>query len=176
MKNVVQTLSGLCLSLFLCWSAQAGQTFTYPTDEPVFSITFPDSWETKVEDDTLIATTADEAIEINLWAMDSEDLKGVGESLLEQAAGEVDGIIDEWVKDFKLSSTDSFELQGMQFIEVTGSGIGVEDGEPLTVAVDFFSPDSKNLFVLMYWGEPDAEKKHLDDMKAIVQSIKTSSE
>ena len=36
MKNVVQTLAGLCLSLFLSWSAQAGQIFNYRTDEPVF--------------------------------------------------------------------------------------------------------------------------------------------
>ena len=176
MKNVTRLLSGLCLSVLLPWSVQAAQTFNYPSDEPVFSIAFPDSWKTEVEDDELTAKTPDEAIEINLWALDNEDLKGVGESLLEQAAGEVGEIIDEWVKDFNVSSTDAFELGGIQFIELTGSGIGVEDGEPLTVAVDFFSPDNKNLFVLMYWGEPDADKTYHNDLKAIVQSIKAQSE
>lgn len=171
MKKSGLLLGSLCLALSLPWSVQAGQNFTYPVDAPVFSITFPDHWETEVEDDTLTAKTPDEAIEINLWALDREDLEGVGESLLEQAAGEVDEIIDEWVKDFELKSSDSFELGGMTFIELTGSGVDREGGEPLVVSVDFFSPDGENLFVLMYWGEPGAENTYENDMKSIVQSI-----
>jgi len=153
----------------------AGKTFMYPSVNPALKITFPDDWSVREDPDAdvgIIVNSPDDEIEIDLWVLDEKDLKRNAERAMDDAAREVAGLIVYWVDDFKSGKTEEFTLNGIEFCEVTGTAKDKEDGSPVKVSVDFFSPDDKNVFVMMYWGSEDAETEHAAELKSIAKSIR----
>ena len=169
MKKLAGVLSAV---LFCLAGAAAAETFTYPDKDPVLSITFPDAWKTEVADDTLTGKTDDEEIEINLWALDAKDVEKDLKAALDAAAAEIGTEIAQWVTDFKAEAPTVAEHNGIAFVEVMGVGKDKEEGTDVLVSVDFFSPDDKTIFAMMFWGSEAGLNKHLQDIKAVADSIK----
>lgn len=175
MKKSIFTLVSLGLLILFTAPSQAGNTFTYPPLNPALSITFPDNWSVKPDPDAtagIIAESPDQEIEIDLWALDKKDVQQNPEKALDDAAREVASLIVRWVDDFQAGKAERFTVNGIEFCEVKGTAKDTEDGSPVKVAVDFFSPDNKTVFVMLYWGSADAETKYLNDLSNIAKSIK----
>ena len=62
--------------LFSTGGAFAQTVYTYPADDPVFAIAFPDDWDVELDEDDagVIALSPDEEIEIDIWPLDAENV------------------------------------------------------------------------------------------------------
>jgi hypothetical protein len=173
MKKILVSLSALSL-LFSAGMCVAGE-YLLPEDKPALSITFPDDWTVEGDEDnpnSLSAISADEAIEIDVWAVDKKDLKEDVESTLLVMATEVSTLIDEYITDFQAKEPQAAKINEVDVIDISGKGKDKESGEEVNVSVTLIAPDNENLFVLMYWGSDEAEKQHADQLTAIAKSIK----
>jgi hypothetical protein len=164
----------LALAALLLSTVAFGETYSYPASAPVLQITYPESWESYIdeEDGTLYGLSADEEVELNLWALDSKDVSADPEAALLAAAEEVGEIIDDWVYDFELLRSGRSDINGMASVEVAGSGYERGTDLELVVTADFFSPDDKTIFVLMFWGTAYGVDKYMADLVKITESIK----
>jgi hypothetical protein len=176
MKRFGVALTVLSLLVFFAAASHAGKTFTYPPNNPVLTITFPDSWSVKPDPDEskgIIATTPDEEIEIDLWPLDKKEADKDMEKALEEAAADVATLIIQWVTDFKGNEKpELFTVNDIVFCEIKGTGKDKEDSTPVKVSATFFSPDDQTLFVMMYWGSENGEVKYAADLAEIAKSLK----
>ena len=176
MKQFRVTLTVLGLLVMFAAVTQAGTIYTYPTINPVLTITFPDNWSVTQDPDYkkgIIATAPDEEIEIDLWAVQKKDADKDLEKALEEAAVDVASLIVRWVNDFKGDEKPTlFTVNDIVFCEIKGMAKDKEDGTPVKVCAHFFSPDDNTLFVMMYWGTETAETKYAKELAGIAKSIK----
>ena len=173
MKSLV-FISSLVMSLLLLAGSLWAETYTYPREDPVFSITFPGSWT--VEQDPnyekgLVALSEDQEIEIDLWVLEEQEVEDDVVAALEAAGVEVATIIDEWVVDFEVEEEQEGQVNGIQYYLVSGTGMYKDDNSEVKVVVTFFSPDGETIFVLMYWGNEEAAEAHAEELEQIRNSF-----
>lgn len=160
-----QILSAL-LVLSMAVVADGGSsdnTIIYPAENPIFSVTFPDNWETETEDDILHATPSDSSIYLGIWAL--EDVKD-----LDAALDAVDETVSSLVKNLEVGEVETSDINGIKFMIVDGEGKD-EEGDYVDVSVALFSPDEKQIFIMLYYGTPEAEQAHEDELVSILKSI-----
>ena len=171
MKNAPLVL----IALLFAGSVAADTTYTYPKDKPVLQITFPEGWELDQEaadEKSLVISSPDEAIELDLWALEqhSDSAKLMAE--LNNSAEEIGESIDQYVTDFKVSEKHDGEINGIKASMFGGKGKDKESGAPVNVEVTYLSPDGKQVFAMLYWGSDEAEKTHEASLKKISESLK----
>ena len=176
MRTMALGVISVVISFFVLTSPAFAETYSYPADEPVLSITFPDNWT--VEQDPnyekgLVALSEDEEIEIDLWVLEEEEVEEDLFAALEAAGMEVATIIQEWVTDFEVEERTEGEINGIKFYHISGTGLYKEDKSEVEVAVAFFSPDLERIFVLMYWGSEEAAEAYAEELESIQDSLKT---
>ena len=155
----------IILGLFLALSSPAySANFTYPADNPVFSIDFPNNWKVTPEGQLIHAMPQDESVYVGLWALEAG-------TTIDSALAAVDQMVADMVTDFSCGDAQYVDVNGITFTEVAGQGNNREDGTPVNVSVDFFSPDGNQVFVLIYFGAPESENKYGAQLAQIVQSI-----
>lgn len=173
MKHVLRAFTVLFVVSPL--TALADTAYTYPAKSPVFSISFPDDWEVvpDAEDEKgLVATSEDEEIEFDLWALDKiSDPKKMVEQL-EETGQTIAGEINTYVSGFKVTESKKGQINGMDAAMFGGTGKSKEDGEEVNVEVTLLSPDGKQVFALMYWGSEEAEEANKAALTKIGASIK----
>jgi len=175
MKKVSMLLVVLASVALFAGMALAETTYTYPADAPVLSVGFPDDWTVELDGEDargMYAVSPDDAIEFNIWPLDEEEVGEDVEAALKAEAEAIDEFIAEYATDFKAGEPAEFEVNGIKFVEVSGSAKDKEDGSDLTISAAFFSPDGETLFALVYWGSPEADTQYAEQLKAIVQSFK----
>jgi hypothetical protein len=173
MKKIFISLSAL--SLLFATGICTAADHSLPKEKPVLSITFPDDWKVKADEDVtegLVALAPDEAIEIDLWALDKQELKDDANATLAAMVEEVGTLIDDHITDFQAEKPTETTINGISVFEINGKGKDKEEGKDANVSVLLMTPDNKNLFVLMYWGSDEAEKQYEAQLVAIVSSIK----
>ena len=174
MKRTVTLM--LFFSLVLIASAALAQTeYTYPANAPVLSITFPEGWKVELDQADQkggSAISGDDAIYLYIWPLDEEAVKDDPKAAIEEAGKDVGEDIATWVTDVKFEEPKTVEFNGISFLDISGAGKAKEDGSDVTVSVTFFTPDNKAVFIMLYYGSPDAEKAHEKELTAIAQSIK----
>ena len=164
-----KTVFSLSLLVFLLLGSTAavadggGDTIVYPVENPVFSVTFPEGWKTEMEEDIVHAAPKDESIYLGIWAL--EDAEN-----LDAALDAVDEAVSSLVKDLDVGEADSVVVNGIQFFTVDGTGKD-EDGSTVSVSVALFSPDGTQIFILLYFGTPQAEDAHKDELVEIIKSL-----
>jgi hypothetical protein len=167
--------AGAVIVLTAPLSAVAHTTYTYPKEHPVLSITFPDDWTVEADPDAeqgLVASSADGAIELDLWALKKEaDPKKMLEQR-EETGQELAELIDEHVTGFKVGESKKGEVNGLKAAMFGGTGKDKEDDEAVNVEVTFLSPDDKQLFGLMYRGSDEAEEANKAALSNISASLK----
>ena len=137
--------------------------YSYPGENPVFSITFPDNWNVETDEELLHATPKDESLYLGLWALaDVEDI--------DAALDVIDEIVAEFVDDLETDEPDDMEINGIEITFIDGVGVD-EEGEQVEVSVALFSPDDETVFVIFYFGYPETTKKHEKALVKILESI-----
>jgi hypothetical protein len=175
MRRLLMGLIVVLSCVLMAGFAIAQTEYTYPADAPVFSITFPEKWTVELDKEDargVYATSPDEAIEFDIWPLDEEEVSADPDAALKKAAGDIDTMLAEYLSEFKPGDATTVDVNGIKFLEIAGPAKAKEDGSDVSVSVDFFSPDGKAIFALVYWGSPDADKANEKDIVAIVQSIK----
>lgn len=157
------------ITTFLIASVSA-EEFTYPSENPRVSITFPASWKVEPDGEALHAGPSDKSIYFGLLPLP--------ENVSAEKAGEaIGGAIDEMVTDFVEKESDSFEINGIQFFYSDATAKDKESGQPLNVSMAYFSPDAdpNHMMAIVYFGSQEAEKKHEGDLQKVLHSIKNPS-
>lgn len=171
MKNAPLVL----IALLFAGNATADTTYTYPKEKPVLQITFPEGWELDKEaadDKTLVISSPDEAIELDLWALEQHSDPAKLMEEIKNSADEIGESIDQYVSDFEVSEKHDGEINGIKASMFGGKGKDKESGSPVNVEVTYLSPDGKQLFAMLYWGSDEAEKTHDAALKKISESLK----
>lgn len=156
------------LLIFSNWQNSIADTFTYPKNNPVFAITFPNNWKVDLDDELLHASPKDESIYLGLWALDNTDN-------LEAALDAFGESVSELISELHISDPDELEINGIPFWTIDGNGVD-SDGDDVEVSVGLFTPDGETIFILLYFGTIEAEQKHEDELSDIVQSIEGAIE
>ncbi len=163
-KSIFTILTVAALSAI---SANA-KTVKVPSDEaPVVSITIPDSWDPEEIENGVAAESEDEAVYLAVVAVAGE--KGMAAeiedtfTMLKEHNVELDQNSKKENK-FKINDLDADELlfQGKD-----------EDG-PTAVSI-VFVPVKDKVIVLTYWVSTEEEKKHQEEVGAIVKSLKPAA-
>jgi hypothetical protein len=150
--------------LLLSTNLLLADEYTYPGENPVFSITFPDDWKVETDEELLHATPNDETLYLGLWALaDAENI--------DAALDEIDDIVAEFVDDIETDEPDVMEINGIEITFIDGVGVD-EEGEQVEASVALFSPDEKTVFVLFYFGYPETTEQHEKALVKILESIK----
>jgi hypothetical protein len=144
----------------------------------VLSVTFPDGWKVELDQEDqkgVSGISSDEAIWLYIWPLDEKAVQDDPKAAIDEAATDAGKDIAEWVSDVKFEEPTTVELNGISFLDISGAGKSKEDGSDVTVSVTFFSPDNKAVFIMLYYGSPDAEKTHDKELSEIAHSIKKTN-
>lgn len=138
-------------------------TFTYPSEDPVFSVYFPDNWKIELDEELLNAEPKDGSIYVGLWALeDADDV----ETAIEVLADE----LDQFISDIEAEDPQEVEINNLNVLVIDGKG--KVEGTKVEFSVTLFSPDGETFFIGIYFGTPDAIKVHEEALMEIIQSIK----
>lgn len=162
-KSLTGLLTGLSL---LAGSVFAGE-LVYPSDSPVLSITFPDSWKTEADGEVMHTSPADESVYLGLWAL-AEDQD------VNDAIDALDQVVGELVKDAEFADAVENNINGIDIYSVDGTGKD-DEGNNVTVSAAVFTPDGKQTFIILYYATPESEKKHEKDILSVLGSLKKAS-
>lgn len=155
----------LVLTSVVAGAPAVAETYTYPGRHgDLFSVDLPAGWKVEIDGELLHSAPADESIYLGMWA--------VPYGSMDEAAGALDEIVGAVVRGFEISEEDQFTLHGMPFYYLYGSGRDIEDGSPVRASVALFSPDGETFCILIYFGSPEAEKRHEKALQGIVESIR----
>lgn len=157
-------LLALLLPAFIAMaSAQAGE-YKLPKDKPLVTVTFPSDWKVKYDEGGLDVESADEEI---YFYIDAHDDAGLDKAIKDT----IDYLKKEKVTVDKASEKKGQgKINGMDSASFSWSGKD-KDGDT-HVSLILFTPKEGKTILMLYWGTPAGEKKHGDEMKAIVESIK----
>lgn len=152
-----------CLAILLTLPLMA-DTFTYPGDNPIMSVTFPDAWVVELDEDVLHAGPADKSLYLGLIMMEGIDnVEAAIEALIEET-------LSELLAEVEFDDPVEFENNGIAFIYAEGEGWDEEDAE-FFVDIGVFSPDGETFCVLFYLAHAEMEEQYEDQIEAIWMSI-----
>lgn len=161
------TLTFAAFALFFATPAFA-KTLKLPNDEfPIASINIPDDWEPEEVNNGVAAQSPDTAVYLAVVAVGNE--KGM--------EAELDDTF-EFLKEHKVELDKStkeetkFKINGIEAEEITFQG--KDEGGPAAVSIAFV-PIKDKLLVFTYWVSTEDEKKHLEVVGKILQSLKPVS-
>lgn len=154
----------LCLaSLIFASAAQADQTINYPDKDPIFSISFPDSWKVEEADQSVSASSKDELVNMELIALEAEALDGAIDAAKESLEEELEGI--------KFDAPEKGELNGMNAVFLNGQ-VKLEDVK-MAVNCCIFAPKGADTFFMLFNVIPlEALKTHGEDISKVLNSVK----
>jgi len=164
------------LSLVFVSPLFAGGTFVYPSEkDPMFSITFPEAWQTDFDaSGTLHAYTPNWEV---YWLLTVSEGGEKGNAKTEE---QMTKYIEEWVKEYTYSEKAIEEKSNdIDFTLWTGSGTdNYKDSKSFgkKVAVDYveFEPKAGTVGHIISFGLPENITKFKDEVGGIIKSIKRS--
>lgn len=160
MKKFVLLLSVLFLISLV--NTSFAEKFVYPSENPIFSIVFPDDWQIELDEEMLHASPEDESIYLGLWALGVESI--------DDALDALDEIVGETVVEPEFDEPGQVTVNDIAIFYVDGKGTD-EEGDNVTFSVALFSPDGETVFIVFSYGTPEAEKLHGEEWESIVKSI-----
>lgn len=142
---------------------QAGETFSYPSEAPVFEITYPDTWDIEPTEQMITAGPASGDLSSVLMAVEGNDLETAIEGAKEGLA--------ETFGEYTLGEPSEGQLNGMPVVFVNGSG-QTPDGVTLNMGCAIFSPDGETFFMLFIFAQDELSEEAIEGMNSILQSVK----
>lgn len=146
--------------------AAHAKTYPIPDDDPIATVTLPDSWDTDDLDDGVEATSKDETVYVAIEAADLTDVKA--------ATVEAFKFFDEkGITIDKSSQKESeFTINGLKGFELSFKGKD-EDG-PTNVSVSVVTVSEKKVLMITYWASDEGEKNNADGLSKIINSIQAT--
>ena len=145
-----------------------GEKYVFPEQTPAFSIEIPEDWTVEIEEEMFHAKPADGSLSLRIWALKSN--VAIDLTLVEVLKKR----LSENFKDFETEEPYEIEINGMNVMFVEGFGVyeeeGGESGE-MQVSAAMFSPQGDKVFVLLYFGIPEAEVAHAQALEEILTSL-----
>jgi hypothetical protein len=155
------------LALGLAGAAANAATFPIPDENPIATVSIPDSWGPKTYDGGVEATSDDGAIYVAIEAVAAEDVKSALEEGLKffvKSGVEINSESGK-TQDAKINGLDAFD------VAFTGKD---KDG-PANISLTLVKTNAKAKFLMLYyWGSPAGEKANASDLKAIADSIQAT--
>jgi len=155
------------LALCVAPSLAVAGTFPVPAENPIATVSIPDSWGPNAYDGGVEGTSADGKIYVAFESVDAADVKSATEEGLKYFIKQGVTLDSDSMKtkDIKINNLDAFDLT------FTGKD---KDG-PANISLTLVQTNAKNKFLLLYyWGSSDGEKANLADLKAISDSIQAT--
>lgn len=145
------------------WLVSADQTINYPEDKPIFSIAFPDDWEVEAEE-SVSASSPDEEVNMELIALDAEELAEAIDLAKESLSEELKGI--KWN-----GKPEKGELNGMD-VTFINAKVAIE-GVEMAINCAVFAPKGKDTFFMLFNIIPiESLEKHGKSVSKILNSVK----
>ncbi|HTO31074.1 MAG TPA: histidine kinase [Pararhizobium sp.] len=148
-------------------TASYAADLSFPNDEPVASISIPDSWSPTVTDDGIEANAGDDAIYLAIDVTDEEGTQEV-----------IDGCV-EYLKtsgvtvDLATQKESSGELNGMKATSLDWDGKD-NDGD-VSISLTFVSPKPGKILVITYWGTKGMQEQHGPELQQMIASLKPTA-
>jgi hypothetical protein len=165
MKKTISILA--LLALGLCAASAQAKTFPVPDEDPIATVSVPDSWNPNPYEGGVEATSADGKVYVAVEQVTADDVKGAVEEgfkfFLKQGV-EVDPSTQK-MQDIKINGLNAFDMA------VSGKD---KDG-PTEISLTLVETNAKTKFLLLYyWGSPEGAKANLGELKAISDSIQAT--
>lgn len=157
---------GTLIAAFLPVASYAA-TLKFPSDEPVASITIPDSWGPKETETGIDATSDDSAIYISIDVADPKTTDKVIDdaiAYLEKNGVKIDGSTQK--------KSDEM-VNGMSMTNFDWDGTDSDGG--VNVGLSLLAPSADKLLVITYWGSKGTQEKHGAELQAIISSLKAAN-
>jgi hypothetical protein len=155
------------LALSLAALPARAATFPVPADNPIATVSIPDSWDPKTYEAGVEATSSDGAIYIAIEAVEADDVKSATEEGLKFF---VKSGVDI---DFKSQKASDTKINGLDAFDMSFSGKD-KDG-PANISLTLVKTNAQSRFLMLYyWGSPDGEKANEADLKKISDSIQAT--
>ena len=155
------------LALGLAASAANAATFPIPAEDPIATVSIPDSWDPKTYEGGVEATSDDGAIYIAIEQVAAEDVKSATEEGLKffVKSGVEINFDSQKSKDIKINALDAFDM----------SFTGKDKNGPANISLTLVQTNAKGKFLMLYyWGSSEGEKANARDLKAISDSIQAT--
>jgi len=150
-------------ALLLATTAYAAE-MKFPSDAPVASVTFPDTWKPQETDTGIDVTSPDDSIYLAIDATGAKDAATAVKEAVEYFKAK--GVS---VDDATLQQTQQ-KLNGMDYATATWGGTDADGPVTISLGVLVLGPDSS--LVLSYWGTQGAQDQMRGDIVGIVNSMK----
>jgi hypothetical protein len=162
-RRIAFALFALCLAPSL---AIAG-TFPIPAENPIATVSIPDTWSPNAYEGGVEGTSADGALYVAFESVDAADVKTATEEGLKYYVknGVVIDPASMKTKDIKINNLDAFDL----------SFTGKDKDGPANISLTLVKTNSPTKFLLLYyWGSSEGEKANGVELKAISDSIQAT--
>lgn len=154
-------------ALLLSTAAHAGE-MSFPSDDPVATITIPDSWNPKETETGIDATSDDNSIYLSIDVADAKDTDQVITDAVKYLAGQ--GV----TVDDKSAKQTTGKLNGMDATNVNWDG-NDKDG-PVTIGLAAVAANADKVLVITYWGTKGEQDKQAAAMGEIINSLKPAAQ
>jgi len=143
------------------------KTFPVPGDDPIATVSIPDSWNPESYEGGVEATSDDSKIYVAIEQVAAADVKSATEEGIKffvKSGVEIDASSMQ-TKQIKINNLDAFD------ITFTGKD---KDG-PANISLTLVATNAAGKFLLLYyWGSPEGEKANGADLKKISDSIQAT--
>lgn len=157
-------------ALFALWlapSLASAATFPVPAENPIATVSIPDSWSANAYDGGLKAASADGKLYVAFGSVVAADVKSATKEGLKyymRNGVEIDPASMR-ARDIKINNLDAFDL----------TFTGRDRDSPANVSMTLVKTNAPARFLLLYhWGSSEGEKANGEDLKAISASIQAT--
>lgn len=156
----------LFLALAMLASNALAGTIKLPTEEPVVSVTVPDSWKPEDTDQGFYCESPDQAATVIFEVSPADKIKELIDANVDWLVKEQKVVIDKSSE--KKSET---EAAGIKWSILTWDGKDEEFG-PSTISLAFGDVGNGQILMITYWVTKKGEKTHETELDAIFDSVK----
>jgi hypothetical protein len=155
------------LALSLAASGAGAATFAVPSENPIATVSIPDSWDPKTYDAGVEATSGDGAIYIAIEEVAADDVKSATEEGLKffvKSGVHID-FDSQKTRDAKINGLDAFDM----------SFTGKDKDGAANISLTLVKTNAQSRFLMLYyWGSSEGETANASDLKAISDSIQAT--
>ena len=167
MKKTI--LLAVCLTVALLATNASAATLKIPKEDPVVSVTIPDSWEPKETEGEIECESPDEVATIFFEVTPEKGVEELIDTNVEWLMTEQKVDVDP-----KSQSTKDFESGGLSWKRISWDGNSEEYG-PATVGFLFTEVADGQLLAVTYWISKKDMEKHIAQIVKIYKSVKKIS-
>lgn len=140
----------------------AGQTFTYPTENPIFEITYPENWEVEQDAQTISAGPSGGGLSSVLMAITGDDLESA-------VVGTAQGLDDTFAT-YEIDEPTEGQINEMPVLIFNGRG-KTSEGVALDLSCGIFTPDGETFFMMFIFSGGELGEEEIAEMNNILNSI-----